>query len=90
MSKHPNEEKRRAMLSQKEMEYRNDVFKRVFGTEEGELVLTYLEDIHPANTDLISPNKMYHELGRRDAIRVIRSILKLKPKKKEKKETTNV
>jgi len=56
------------------------LFKGVFGTKQGQILLEYLESVYKGETDLESPNNMYYRLGQRD---VIKDIITLTNKKQK-------
>lgn len=58
-------------------DYRDAVFARVFNTDEGKLVLDYLEDTFKIGVpDYTNPNVVYYQLGKQNVITHIRNILK--------------
>lgn len=58
-------------------EYRETVFAHVFNTDEGKMVLEYLDSLYRVNNpDFNSPNTVYWQLGRQSVITHIRNILK--------------
>lgn len=60
-------------------EYRETVFKKVFGNPEGELVLEYLDDIYRIRCpDITNPNDVYYRLGKQSVIAHIRNIITTK------------
>lgn len=48
--------------------FRQDVFKLVFDTENGKLVLDYLKELYDIQTPTGDPNMDYFTLGKRKAI----------------------
>ena len=55
---------------------RESVFKGVFNTDAGKLVLNYLTELYEIkNPDTSNPNQMFFELGRQAAIRQIKLII---------------
>lgn len=57
-------------------EYRETVFAHVFNTDEGKLVLEYLDATYRVNNpDFNCPNNVYWQLGRQSVITHIRNIL---------------
>jgi len=65
---------------------RNRLFKSVFGSEQGKILLAYLEYTYKGKVDLDSPNNTYYKLGQRDVISAIRTLVDKKVAVKE--ETT--
>lgn len=65
-------------------EYRQEVFKKVFNGNDGELVLEYLATVNNPRADFSNERKLYYDVGKRDAISDIIAILT-----KEKKRVKN-
>jgi hypothetical protein len=60
-------------------EFRETVFKTVFGNPEGEMVLDYLDDLYRIRCpDMMNPNDVYYRLGRQSVIAHIRNIITTK------------
>ena len=58
-------------------DYRDAVFARVFSTDEGKLVLAYLDEIFRiGNPDFTNPSVVYYQLGKQSVITHIKNILK--------------
>ena len=64
---------------------RTRLFKSVFGSKEGKILLAYLEYIYKGKVDMENPNNVYYRLGQRDAVAQIRAIVD-----KQQKETEEV
>ena len=60
--------------------YRAEVFKKVFETDTGKLVLGYLEAVYTAPANFDNDKVTYYGLGKRDVLREIRTIISKKPK----------
>jgi hypothetical protein len=57
-------------------DYRYQVFAKVFGNPDGQMVLAYLEQVYRIGTpDFECPNNVYYRLGRQSVIGHIRNIL---------------
>jgi len=58
---------------------RDSVFKSVFNTDSGKLVLDYLTELYEIKSpDTLNPNSVYFDLGKQAVIRHIKTIIKRK------------
>ncbi len=73
-------EKLKAMF--KEAPFRHEVFKKTFLSDNGKLVLEYLETVYSAPADFQNDKVTYYGMGKRDVVREIKTLLEKKTKEK--------
>jgi hypothetical protein len=59
----------------KDPKKRFGLYKEVFNTDAGKLLLAYMEDMYCGQPDLNSDNRTYFNLGMREVIRQIKTII---------------
>ena len=65
--------------------FRVSMFKKVFGTDEGKLIIDYLSKIYNPSTPKFEPNVDYYMLGKYRVIQEMKALIN-KPLKKGKED----
>jgi len=58
-----------------EAQTRFKLYRDVFGTKSGQLLLSYMDHLYSGKPDLTNDNITYHNLGKREVINQIKAIL---------------
>lgn len=73
-------------IDMNDFDFRCKTFKKVFGTDEGKLVIEFLENLYSPKQPNFNPNVDYYMLGKYRVIKEIKDILNKQPKKGKKDE----
>lgn len=81
----PNSKQDKVITMDNDFQFRISIYKKVFGSVEGKLLLDYMERTYASREPNFNPNVDYYALGKYRVVQEIKTLLN-KPLKKGKED----